>query len=87
MEPFKEDRLNECLGEVMSAKRDYYEILGIQRNSSASEIKNAFRSLARKYHPDKNKGDPDSEIKFKEVQEAYAVLSDESEKRKGRFRL
>jgi|TARA_B000000475_G_scaffold271241_1_gene268544 molecular chaperone DnaJ len=82
MEPFKEDRLNECLGEVMSAKRDYYEILGIQRNSSASEIKNAFRSLARKYHPDKNKGDPDSEIKFKEVQEAYAVLSDESEKRK-----
>ena len=66
----------------MSAKRDYYEILGIQRNSSASEIKNAFRSLARKYHPDKNQGDAESEIKFKEVQEAYAILSDANEKRK-----
>ena len=82
MELFKEDRLNECLGEYMSAKRDYYEILGIQRNSSASEIKNAFRSLARKYHPDKNQGDAESEIKFKEVQEAYAILSDANEKRK-----
>jgi len=82
MQLFKADRLNECLGEVMSGKRDYYEILGIDRNSSASEIKNAFRSLARKYHPDKNQGDPESEIKFKEVQEAYAVLSDSNEKKK-----
>jgi curved DNA-binding protein CbpA len=82
MELFKEDRLNECLGGVMSGKRDYYEILEITRNSNASEIKNAFRSLARKYHPDKNQGDPESEVKFKEVQEAYAVLSDPNEKRK-----
>ncbi|MBT3600999.1 MAG: J domain-containing protein [Euryarchaeota archaeon] len=66
----------------MSGKRDYYEILGIDRNSNASEIKNAFRSLARKYHPDKNQGDPESEIKFKEVQEAYAVLSVPNEKKK-----
>ncbi|MDC3310651.1 J domain-containing protein [Candidatus Poseidoniales archaeon] len=66
----------------MSGKRDYYEILGIDRNSNASEIKNAFRSLARKYHPDKNQGDSESEIKFKEVQEAYAVLSVPNEKKK-----
>ena len=82
MQLFKADRLNECLGEVMSGKRDYYEILGIDRNSNASEIKNAFRSLARKYHPDKNQGDSESEIKFKEVQEAYAVLSVPNEKKK-----
>ncbi len=82
MELFKEDRLNEYLGGAMSGKRDYYEILGIKKNSTASEIKNAFRSLARKYHPDKNPGDSESEVKFKEVQEAYAVLSDPAEKRK-----
>ena len=66
----------------MANKRDYYEILGLKRNSSAAEIKNAFRSLARKYHPDKNQGDSESEVKFKEVQEAYAILSDPNEKRK-----
>ena len=71
MVPFKEDRLNECLGEVMSAKRDYYEILEIQRNSSASEIKNAFRSLARKYHPDKNPDDIKSTEKFIDARNAY----------------
>ena len=66
----------------MPEKRDYYEILGINKNASQSEIKKSFRSLARKYHPDKNPDNPESEIKFKEVQEAYAILSDPNEKRK-----
>lgn len=57
------------------AQRDYYEILGINRNASADEIKNAFRNLARKYHPDVSK-EPDAEEKFKEINEAYAILSD-----------
>ncbi len=66
----------------MPVKRDYYEILGINKDASQSEIKKSFRSLARKYHPDKNPDNPESEIKFKEVQEAYAILSDPNEKRK-----
>lgn len=57
------------------AQRDYYEILGINRDASADEIKNAFRNLARKYHPDVSK-EPDAEEKFKEINEAYAILSD-----------
>ena len=57
------------------AQRDYYEVLGVPKNASADELKNAFRNLARKYHPDINK-EPDSEEKFKEINEAYAVLSD-----------
>lgn len=61
-------------------KRDYYEVLGVDRNASAEELKSAFRTLARKYHPDINK-EPDAEEKFKEINEAYAVLSD-SEKRR-----
>jgi molecular chaperone DnaJ len=61
------------------SNRDYYEILGINRNANDDEIKGAFRKLARQYHPDVNK-DPDAEEKFKEVNEAYGVLSD-SEKR------
>ena len=64
----------------MSEKRDYYEILGVSKESDDKELKNAFRSLARKYHPDKNDA-PDADEKFKEIQEAYAVLSD-SEKRR-----
>ena len=64
---------------MMSVKRDYYEVLEINREASQSEIKKSFRSLARKYHPDKNPDDPDSELKFKEVQEAYAILSNTSE--------
>ena len=60
-------------------KRDYYEILGISRTASEDEIKSAFRSLARKYHPDVNK-EPDAEERFKEINEAYMVLSD-AEKR------
>ena len=62
------------------ADKDYYSTLGINRNASEKEIKQAFRRLARKYHPDVNKGDKRSEESFKEVAEAFAVLSD-SEKR------
>jgi molecular chaperone DnaJ len=58
------------------AKRDYYEILGVDRNADASQIKRAYRHLAMKYHPDKNKDDPNATEKFKEASEAYEVLSD-----------
>ena len=59
----------------MAEKRDYYEVLGIPRSASQDDIKNAFRSLAREYHPDVNKS-PDAEERFKEINEAYGVLSD-----------
>lgn len=65
----------------MAAKRDYYEVLGIDRNADESAIKKAYRKLAKKYHPDSNAGNPAAEQKFKEVTEAYTVLSD-PEKRK-----
>lgn len=58
------------------AKRDYYEVLGVERSASEEEIKKAYRKLAMQYHPDRNKGDKNAEEKFKEVGEAYAVLSD-----------
>ena len=66
----------------MADKRDYYDVLGIAKNSSDSEIKAAFRSLARQNHPDKNPDDPDAETRFKEIQEAYAILSNPDERRK-----
>lgn len=63
-------------------KRDYYEVLGINRDASESEIKSAFRKMAMKYHPDKNPDDKEAEEKFKEVNEAYSVLSDPEKKEK-----
>ena len=63
-------------------KRDYYEVLGISKGASADEIKKAYRSLAKKYHPDMNPGDSEAEAKFKEVNEAYAVLSDDEKRQK-----
>lgn len=59
----------------MSSKRDYYEVLGVERNAGADDIKKAYRRLARQYHPDVS-GDAEAEVRFKEVNEAYQVLSD-----------
>lgn len=61
-------------------KRNYYEVLGIPKNASADEIKSSYRKLVLKYHPDKNKGDDSATEKFKEIQEAYEVLSDASKR-------
>ena len=64
----------------MAEKRDYYEVLGVDKNADDATIKKAYRQLAKKYHPDANPGDKEAEAKFKEAGEAYAVLSD-AEKR------
>ena len=66
----------------MAEKRDYYEVLGIEKGASEDEIKKAFRKMALKYHPDRNQGDKEAEEKFKEVNEAYSVLSDPELKKK-----
>ena len=64
----------------MADKRDYYEVLGVNKSAGADEIKKAYRKLAMKYHPDRNPGDREAEEKFKEAAEAYEVLSDEEKK-------
>ena len=66
----------------MADKRDYYEVLGIEKNASDDDVKKAFRQMARKYHPDLNPNDSEAEAKFKEVNEAYEVLSDKEKRAK-----
>ena len=61
-------------------KRDYYEVLGVDKSASDDVIKKAYRKLAKQYHPDLNPGDKNAEAKFKEVNEAYEVLSDKDKK-------
>ena len=66
----------------MAEKREYYEVLGLSKGASESEIKSAYRKLAMKYHPDRNQGNKEAEEKFKEINESYAVLSDADKKAK-----
>ena len=66
----------------MAEKRDYYEVLGLSKGASEDEIKKAYRKLAKQYHPDMNPGDKVAEAKFKEVNEAYDILSDPDKKAK-----
>ncbi len=67
---------------MAETKRDYYEVLGVDKNADAATIKKAYRALGKKYHPDANPGDKEAEVKFKELSEAYAVLSDPEKKQK-----
>lgn len=69
------------IGSTCMAKRDYYDILGVPRTASADEIRRAHRKLVRQYHPDVNRSNPQAAEKFKEVQEAYDILSDESKRK------
>lgn len=66
--------------ELILAKRDYYDILGVPKDATEQQIKKAFHKLAMKYHPDKNKS-PDAEVRFREIAEAYETLSDETRRR------
>ncbi|HFC47149.1 MAG TPA: J domain-containing protein, partial [Dissulfuribacter thermophilus] len=65
----------------MTQGKDYYKILGVSKDATQEEIKKAFRKLALKYHPDRHKGDKEAEERFKEINEAYAVLSDPEKRR------
>jgi len=65
----------------MSAKRDYYEVLGVQKGTSKDEIKKAYRKLAMQYHPDRNPDNKEAEAKFKEASEAADVLLDDEKKK------
>ena len=67
---------------MAETKRDYYEVLGVDKNADDATLKKAYRALAKKYHPDMNPGDKEAEKKFKEASEAYAVLSDDEKRRK-----
>ena len=67
--------------QAMADKRDYYEVLGVDKNADSATIKKAYRKLAKKYHPDANPGDEEAASKFKEASEAYAVLSDDSKRK------
>src|ERR1700732_4533614 len=66
----------------MAIKRDYYEVLGVNRTASAEELKRAYRKLALQFHPDRNPNDPQAESRFKEINEAYEVLSDQSKRQR-----
>ena len=66
----------------MAGQKDYYEILGVDKDASQKEIKKAYRKLAKKYHPDMNKDDPDTSEKFKEISEAYEILSDPDKRKR-----
>ena len=65
----------------MADKRDYYEVLGVDRNADDATLKKAYRVLAKKYHPNTNPGDKEAEAKLKEASEAYAILSDPDKRR------
>ena len=62
------------------SKRDYYEVLGVEKGASGGDLKKAYRTLAMKYHPDRNAGDEEAELKFKELSEAYEILKDEQKR-------
>ena len=64
----------------MATKRDYYEVLGVNKNATDDELKSAFRKAAKKYHPDLNPDNKEAEAKFKEVNEAYEILSDKQKR-------
>ena len=65
----------------MADKRDYYEVLGVDKSADDATLKKAYRKLAKKYHPDVNPGDKEAEAKFKEATEAYSILSDPDKRR------
>src|SRR5271170_7311069 len=69
-------------GTMMSSRRDYYEVLGVSKEADDEVIKKAYRKLAMQYHPDRNVGDDDAELKFKECAQAYEVLRDPEKRRR-----